>query len=263
LLIETSGADRSVPAHQAANPRLEFPFCFLRDKDARQVARTYHPPVLAWLTMAVLAGAPIDPWDFRPQPSPARARLAPTGFQRSEALDDVEAALKRWSRERTELSIDREQRARWLQRPAGPVATPEPEPPTPKSGVKAQPSRFGKVIEVAPFDVPEERKTWIEQEIGRLQDDQGSLDQLKRDDPQRYAREKARRSQVSAGNRAWEAAVAKKRAEQLAAIEAEAVRMQEALNLARRREAELNARRMGGSLDAEGNFVDPDLEEKK
>ncbi|HEX4621241.1 MAG TPA: hypothetical protein VH208_06710, partial [Myxococcaceae bacterium] len=211
----------------------------------------------------VLAGAPNDPWDFRPQPSPARARLAPTSFQRSEALDDLEAALKRWPRERTEFAIDREQRARWLQRPTEPVAFATPEPPTPKPGPKAQPSRFGKVIEVAPFDVPEERKTWIEQEIGRLQDDQVSLDQLKRDDPLRYAREKVRRSQISAGNRAWEAAVAKKRAEQLAAIEAEAVRMQEALNVARRREAELNAKRMGGSLDAEGNFVDPDLEEKK
>ena len=219
--------------------------------------------MLALLAMAALGGAPIDPWDFRPDPSRARARLEPTRFQRSEALDDVDAALKRWPRERTEFAIDREQRTRWRQRPAesAAVAPPEPEPPAPKPGAK--PSRFGKVIEVAPFDVPEERRTWIEQEIGRLQDDQSSLDQLKREDPTRYAKEKARRSEVSAGNRAWDAAVAKKRAEQLAAIEAEAVRMQAALNLARRREAELNARRKGGSLDAEGNFVDPDLEEKK
>jgi hypothetical protein len=232
-------------------------------RERTEAGWTYHPGVLALLAMAVLGGAPIDPWDFRPDPSRARARLEPTTFQRSEALDDVDATLKRWPRERTEFTFDREQRTRWLQRPQEPAAAVplEPVPPGPRPGAK--PSRFGKVIEVAPFDVPEERRTWIEQEIGRLQDDQSSLEQLKRDDPKRYAKEQARRSKISAGNRAWEVAVAKKRAEQLAAIEAEAVRMQEALNLARRREAELNARRMGGSLDAEGNFVDPDLEEKK
>jgi hypothetical protein len=213
----------------------------------------------------VLCGSAGDPWDFHADPSRARTHSEPTAFMRTEALDDVDAALKRWARERKEFSLDAEQRARWLQRPREEDAAAKPTPvepePAPKSN--ARPSRYGKVIEIAPIDAPEERRTWMEQEIGRLEDDQVSLEQLKREDPRRYAREKARRSMLSAGNRAWEAAVQKKRLEQQAAIEAEAYRMQQALNAARRREAELNAKRMGGTLDAEGNFVDPDLEEKK
>jgi hypothetical protein len=225
--------------------------------------------VTAWLLPLVLSAQPADPWVLPDRHARAKAGPAPSAFQRGEALDELEAALKRWPRERRQFELDRAEKERWQVRlPEEPRPEEKPDQITPepeivrKPGV--QPSRFGKIIEIAPDPQPRKKPgNWIEAEIYRLEDDQGSLEQLKEENPQAYAREKARRATVREGNRAWDAAVAKRNAEQAAAIEAEAARMQARLLAVRRKEAEANARRLGGTLDAEGNFVDPDLEEKK
>ncbi len=97
----------------------------------------------------------------------------------------------------------------------------------------------------APPPTPKADGKWMEDELGRLEAQQQAS------------------PETSPESDAWEQAAEKKRAERAAAIEAEAERIQHELDAARRREAEERAKQLGGSLDRDGNFVDPDLEDER
>lgn len=180
---------------------------------------------------------------------------APTAFQRQEALDEMQAAIGLWLQERRafgrELAKLREdQRRRDAPDLLAPAAPEDVE-------------GFEKIIEVPPQEAQQEdAATTVEAEVQRMEAELDARREACKADPQACARERERRRLIREGNRAWTEALEKKRREREAALEAEARRLQAELDAARRKEAQERARQLGGRIDAEGNFVDEDLDQE-
>ncbi|MBI3183404.1 MAG: hypothetical protein HYZ28_14800 [Myxococcales bacterium] len=183
----------------------------------------------------------------------------------------MQAALGQWQQERREFHRDLEHRERDLLRRRegtgeGAEIHAEHQGKVVEVGKagrrRRDESRFGKVIEVAPAE--EERpKSHLESELEKAEERAEAIRRRKREDPEGFAREKAERERIAEGHRAWEQAVEERFKERQLKIEEEARRMQAELDAARRREELLQAKKLGGTLDAEGNFVDSDLREEK
>ncbi|MHB8877460.1 MAG: hypothetical protein ACYC8T_27525 [Myxococcaceae bacterium] len=241
--------------------------------------------LVLWLSAFGALAGPADAaaaWgEFSGADRRVTARRAPSPFERREALDEMQAALGRWQKERTDFARDVDQRERWLVQSrataagagAG-AAVDEAEVEAVvrsgkvvevgKPGRAGKAARYGKVIEVGPGE-DAQPKSALDEEIGKAAERAEALERRKREDPEGYAREKAQRQAVVEGNRAWDEAVARRFKQREEAIEAEARVMQAELDAARLLEEKAQAKKLGGTLDSQGNFVDNDLgaEEKK
>jgi type IV secretory pathway VirB10-like protein len=120
-----------------------------------------------------------------------------------------------------------------------------------------------KIIEVPP---PEPQPTApvpddpVEAEILRMEVELEERAQRCAQDPVACARERAERRLVREGNEAWDAAVEAREQAREQAIEARARQLQAEADAARRAEAEARAKDLGGRLDAQGRFIDDELE---
>lgn len=220
--------------------------------------------VLRFLILCSLSGSWGDLEDASARAAPGPA---PKPFQRREALEAMQAALGQWQKERTEFARDAELRERWrgeMDATAARAAADEADAQLPTRAGKVvevgKPSRgrYGKVIEVGPADDGQPRSA-LDDELGLAAERAEAVERHKREDPEGYARDRAKKAAVREGNRAWDEAVVRRFKEREAAIEAEGRAMQAELDAARLREAQVQAKKLGGSLDGQGNFVDSEL----
>lgn len=229
--------------------------------------------LLSVLCVAPPAGAGDEHWGSLEQGRPAARKMGrPSARLFDAALDDMQRALTQWERERRELGRELEAADRIRQlRSAESREVPE-------DGLPVDPERGGtaasrvKIIEVPrerdgggqqekePEEEPSvEGDAPVEQEMRRLDEELRERQRLCDENPERCAKEKAQRRLIREGNRAWDEAVDRKERAREEAIEAQARKIQAELDAARRREAQERARKMGGAIDAQGNFVDEEL----
>ncbi len=209
--------------------------------------------------LAALLCASGSDWSELRQPSTARPGARPSAQARLEALDLMQSMIGQWQRERSDFYKDLERRE---QREKAPVEEAPPEPEVApaswkmvEAGKGSASGRFGKVIEVAPEPTEEER------ELRAAEERAEAAMRKRQEDPQAFSRERQKRERREEAERLWEEAAAKKLKERQAKIEEEARRIQAELDAARRREALMQAKKLGGTLDEEGNFVDPEIRE--
>jgi hypothetical protein len=207
--------------------------------------------VRSLLLLIALAGDWGELHDSHVRVSPGKP---PTANQRKEELDEMQSVLSAWQRERHEFTRDAHESEKKKEAPP-PEEAVEPKKviEVGKPQKKGAPSRYGKIIEVAPD------RTEIEQELDSAEERAEKTRQKKAADPKGFAREKAQKEALEKGNDAWDDALEKRWKVREAEIEAEARKIQAELDAARRREALEQAKKMGGTLDAEGNFVDPEI----
>lgn len=208
----------------------------------------------------VLSGDPI--WSETLGASRDRAIevVRPRGSQIREAFDDLDKAMKLWERERREMLDEQtleQQRVQQKQRDEAPL----PDAALKKykvievgKGAKGRGRGRSKVIEL-----PERDK--VDMQMEELAAEAAAYREKCRKDPERCAREKKQREKLEQGNEAWDEAVTANYEKRREAIEAEARKFQEELVAAKKREEQRQAEKLGGAIDAEGNFVDSDLKE--
>jgi hypothetical protein len=185
----------------------------------------------------------------------------------------MQASLGQWQKERREFGRDVERRDRLKeQRESAVVEQPaegEGEAPVDlkafgkvievgKGTTGKGKKEYGKVIELKP-DRDGSTRSVIDEELEKAEERAEAVSRKKREDPKGFAREKAEREAIASGNRAWGEAVEKRFKQREASIEAEARRMQAELDAARKQEERAQAAKMGGTIDEEGNFVDPEI----
>lgn len=181
----------------------------------------------------------------------------PRASQLREAFDDFDRAMKVWQRERREMldeQVLEQQRVAQRARDAAPL----PEAALKKYKVLEVGKGAGKSRSRAKvIELPARGK--LDQQLDQLEFEADQRRELCANDPIRCAREKKEREALSKGNAAWDDAVTVNYEKRRAAIEAEGAKIQAELDAARKREAQKQAEKLGGSVDNEGNFVDGDL----
>jgi hypothetical protein len=214
---------------------------------------------LVSLILVVLAAG----WSDFPDAPPATKTRPPKSSQRREALEEFQTLLGQWQKER--LDFTREQS---LQLKAeGHLEFSRGEP-----GDAAEPVRgFNKVIEVKKGGAPGATRTGrgkviefaprekLELDLEEAEAEAAARQQECAKNPKKCAAEKAKREKVESANDAFDEAIEVNFEKRRAQIEAEAAKMQAAVNEARQREANRQAKKLGGSVDEEGNFEDDDL----
>ncbi len=193
--------------------------------------------------------------DLRPDGPPARRGPPPKTSQRREALDELQALLGQWQKERSDFSreVALQQRAELRLEasrehrddPAAAVKEIEVKRGTGKSG-------RGKVIEFAPREK-------LEVDLEQAEADAEARQAACRKDPVKCEADRKKRARLELADEAFEAAIEVNFEKRRAKIEAEAVKMQAELMAARQSEANRQAKKLGGAVDDEGNFVDDDL----
>ena len=196
--------------------------------------------------------------DLRPDGPPARRGPSPKTAQRKEVLDEFQALLAQWQRERNDFNreVALQQRAEIRveysrEHPIDPADLKKggKEVEVKRGGGK---SGRGKVIEFAPRE-----KLEVDLEEAEAAAEQRR--EVCKKDPVKCAAEKRNREKLEEADDAFEAAIEINFEKRRAKIEAEAVKMQAELVEARQREANRQAKKLGGAVDDEGNFVDDDL----
>ncbi len=205
--------------------------------------------MLVSLVLIVAAG-----WSDFPDPSTAATRTPPPkASQRREALDELQALLEQWQKERLDFAREHQ-----LQLHAEQIVEASREAPAlPAEAVQIQrggtmKAGRGKVIEVAPRG-----KLEAELDEAEAQADARRAECAK--NPRRCEAEKAKRAKTEVANDAFEDAIEKNFEKRRATIEAEAAKIQAAVTAAKQREANRQAKKLGGTVDEEGNFADDDL----
>jgi hypothetical protein len=167
--------------------------------------------------------------------------------------------VKVWQREKRELLQDQLKEQQRVQRQMRDAAQISDEAikkykiiEVAKGGRSRNIKSRAKVIELPP-------REGIDAQLDQLELEAAARQQLCAEDPGRCAREKHDREELARGNDEFDHAVEVNFEKRRAGIEAEARKFQAQLEAAKRKDAEAQAARMGGSLDAEGNFVDADL----
>ncbi len=194
--------------------------------------------------------------DFRPEGPPAAPGPAPKTSQRREALEEFEGLLTVWQRERSEYAREvllQERADARLE--ADRLLAAEPKPAPSKSievKRKAGKGGRGKVIELPAKDK-------LEAELEEAEADADARRAACKKDPSRCVAEKMKREKLEAADEAFDSAIEAGFEKRRAAIEAEGARMKAELDAARAREANRQAKKLGGSVDEEGNFVDDEL----
>ena len=210
------------------------------------------------LILFLLAG-----WSDFPDPPPATKTRPPKSSQRREALEEFQTLLGQWQKERLEFS-----REQSLQLKAeGHLEFSRGEPADAAEAVRgfkkvievkkaASGSTHlgarGKVLEFAPRD-----KLELDLEEAEAEAEARWKECAK--NPARCSAQKQKREQVESANDAFEEAIEVNFEKRRAQIEAEAAKIQAAVNEARAREANREAKKLGGSVDEDGNFADDDL----
>lgn len=193
--------------------------------------------------------------------------------QRRDALEELQGSLGQWQKERREFNRERARSREIRARREAPQAAADAVAPPPRTRSRPPPPReWGKVIEVAPEDPPRDAAAWgevpqgtteVERQVLKLEEELEARRRSCEEDPAACEAERERRRIIREGNAAWEAALQEKQRVKEAAIEAEALRIQQEIDAARRREAEERARDLGGRLDEKGEFVDDDLSRER
>lgn len=214
---------------------------------------------MAWPCLLLVVTA-VDPiWD---EPMSRRDEVTRVGVPKAywlrDAYDEMQSAMKVWNRERREMldeQVLESQRQQQREKDAAPL---------PKSALRGY-----KVVEVSKGagrgkgrgKVIEAKKKGFAEQLEDLQDEAEEKREACREDPARCAKDRRERADLLRGQALWEEAVEANFAKRKAAIEAEARRFQKQLEDARHREEQKQAEKMGGSVDAQGNFVDSDLKD--
>jgi hypothetical protein len=214
--------------------------------------------VMPWpvLVLGVAAAEPLwsEPLSHRDE---VQTLGQPTLSELRDSYDELRSAMMLWRRERREHLEEQElEQQRVLRRRLD-------ELPLSPSGLKklkveatkgSRTKSRAKVIELshrAPLD-------------GQLIELQAEAEEHRaacKEDPERCARERQLRRDLERGAELWEEAAEANFEKRRASIDAEALKFQRTLDEARLREARKQAERLGGTVDAQGNFVDADLQE--
>lgn len=202
-------------------------------------------------------------WSDFPDAPPATKARPPKSAARREALDEFQSLLGQWQKER--LDFTREQT---LQLKAeGHLEFSRGQPADAAEPVRG----FNKVIEVKKggtsgttkagrgkvIELPAKAKLEWELEEAEAEAEARRAECAKQ--PARCAAEKRKREKVESANDAFEEAIELNFEKRRAQIEAEAAKIQAVVNEARQREANRQAKKLGGSVDEDGNFADDDL----
>ena len=211
------------------------------------------------LILVVLAAG----WSDFPDAPPATKARPPKSAQRREALDELQSLLGQWQRER--LDFTREQS---LQLKAeGQLELSRGQPADVAEPVRG----FNKVIEVKKGGAPGSTKAGrgkvielapkakLEWELEEAEAEAEARRAECAKQPAKCAAEKRKREKVESANDAFEEAIEQNFEKRRAQIEAEAAKIQAGVNEARQREANRQAKKLGGSVDDDGNFADDDL----
>jgi hypothetical protein len=200
--------------------------------------------------------------DFPDHTAAARGR-PPKSSQRREALEELQALLGQWQKERLDLAKEQVLQLKaeeHLEFSRGQPA----DANEPVTGFKkivdakkggppgATKTGRGKVIEFAPRDKLEVDLEEAEAEVEARQKECAK-------NPAKCAAEKRKREKVQSANDAFEEAIEVNFEKRRAQIEAEAAKIQAAVNEARQREANAQAKKLGGTVDEDGNFADDEL----
>lgn len=226
------------------------------------------------LLTAVLAQAQPGWCDFPPSAGRSAVRAAaPSPSERREAFELVQQTFARWQKERGALLRDQQEqeqaRLRLANSQREAEAFPEGAEPEPAelarygkvvtvggaTRVKVPGKGKGKVIEVGPADPLADELAAAE---ARVEERRAACAA----DPKPCEARRRERARMKEGNAAFERAIVEAYEKRRLAIEAEAQQMAARFQAARQAEAQAQARRLGGSLDGEGQFVDSDLQGK-
>jgi hypothetical protein len=206
--------------------------------------------VVAPLILLLFAGG----WaDFPDPPVAKKARPART-TARKETLEEFQALLDRWQKERLEFAREQHLQSKAEDRVELSRAGQSAEAPAVKVEVKQRGGAKGrgKVLEFAP-------KSKLEAELEEAEVAAEARRAECAKNPGTCAAQKAQREKTEAANDAFDDAVEAGFEKRRAQIEAEAARMQKELDAAKQREATRQAKKLGGTVDGEGNFADDDL----
>lgn len=203
--------------------------------------------MLAPIVLLLLSG-----WaDFPDAPAAVKGR-PPKSAARKETLEEFQTLLGQWQKERLEFAREQQLQSKAEDRVETSRAQ-GPEAPAPKVEVKTRgKGGRGKVVEFAP-------KSKLE---GELEEAEAAAEARRAEcaqAPDRCAAERAKRAKAEAANEAFEEAIEVGFEKRRAQIEAEAAKIQKELDAAKQREANRQAKKLGGSVDDEGNFADDDL----
>lgn len=207
----------------------------------------------------ILAGG----WsDFPDAPAATKTR-PPKSSQRREALEEFQGLLGQWQKER--LDFAREQSLQ--QKAENHLELSRGQP-----GDVTEPVHgFNKVIEVKKGGTPGSSKTGrgkviemaprekLDVELEEAEAEAEARRALCAKQPAKCAAEKRKREKVESANDAFEEAIEVNFEKRRAQIEAEAAKIQAVVNEARTREANRQAKKLGGTVDEDGNFADDDL----
>ncbi len=210
------------------------------------------------LTLVLAAG-----WSDFPLAPPAAKSRPPKSAQRREALEEFQAQLSQWQLDR--LDFTREQALQLKAEDQLELSRGQPGSSAEKvrgfnkvievkKGNEVGTTRTGrgKVIEIAPRE-----KLEVELEEAEAQAEARRAECTQH--PSRCAAQKHQREKVESANDAFEEAIEVNFEKRRAQIELEAAKIQAVVNEARAKEANRQAKKLGGTVDEEGNFADDEL----
>ncbi|MBS1151287.1 MAG: hypothetical protein H6Q89_2985 [Myxococcaceae bacterium] len=178
-------------------------------------------------------------WSDFPDAPPATKTRPPKSSQRREALEEFQTLLGQWQKERLDFAREQD-----LQLKAeGALEHSRGEP----SDLAEPVHGFKKVVEV-------KKPTAGSTRTGR-----GKVIEFAPREKLKCAAQKHQREKAESANDAFEEAIEVNFEKRRAQIEAEAAKIQAAVNEARAREANRQAKKIGGTIDEEGNFEDDEL----
>jgi hypothetical protein len=171
----------------------------------------------------------------------------PTTLERRAALDDMQRSLDQWQRERREFGQEQRLQAAAVRgREVGGRVVREAVPVETHVG-----QGHSKVIEL--------KKDRLQGELEEAEEAVKAHQAECARNPQPCREREKQAEVVDQGNAAWDRAAEANREKRDQQIEEDARRYQAQLDAAKRREEERAAKKLGGKLDSEGNFVDEDL----
>jgi len=201
-------------------------------------------------------------WSDFPDAPPATKTRPPKSSQRREALEEFQTLLGQWQKERLDFAREQDLQLKAegaLEHSRGePSDLAEPvhgfkkvvEVKKPTAGSTR--TGRGKVIEFAPREK-------LELELEQAEAEAEARRKECAQHPAKCAAQKHQREKAESANDAFEEAIEVNFEKRRAQIEAEAAKIQAAVNEARAREANRQAKKIGGTIDEEGNFEDDEL----
>ncbi len=214
----------------------------MRGPGAQVLRPAYNRPVLPWCLVVCLTA-----WPEWPE-AHVVARGVPKTSQRVQALDEMQRALEQWQRERKDFVAEQRAQAEAARLREQPELMDGEKPPW---AGRAKVRGRSKVIEV--------KRDRLQGEIEEAEADVRAHAAECAKNPKPCEERRKQAELIEKGNEAWDQAAEAAEEKRRAQIEEDARRFQAELDAAKRREAERDAKKLGGRVDGEGNFVDDDL----